>query len=188
MLKQSAFLLLLLALFSFQCNKDHPPKAMLPPTTQQGKNTVGFMIDNNVWIPYYKCGFGQDPCGEISARVGPLAAEPQGIDFQFGRRQNNKLSALTISSSGIGKVTTIGEKIDSVGINYQGENWTGNTDTYSGIRPGSHFIITKFDAQAQIISGTFELILAEDNGSGKTITLKDGRFDFRFNHCQCSNK
>jgi hypothetical protein len=171
----------------FSCNKEHPPKAVLPSITQEGKNTVGFTIDGAVWLPYNKCSFFSNSCGEIFAGVGQPAVIAQGMEFMFSRRIESKSSSLHISTMNT-TVTSTGEKIDSVYCNYRGENANGNTGSYTGAMPGSHFIVTKFDTAKQIISGTFELILAEDNRSGRTITLKDGRFDFRFNHCQCSNR
>lgn len=171
-----------------KCNKEPVSNTTLPPATQDGKNTVGFTINGEVWVPYAKCGFGQDPCGEISARYGSSGgAAPNGIGFQFARFKNNKSSSLTIYTWQGNTISTIGDKIDSIGVEYGGENSNGNNDNYSYSRPGSKFIITKIDKQTQIISGEFEFILTEDNQSGKTITLKDGRFDFKFNACKCSN-
>lgn len=174
--------------FSFiGCKKDPTKNATLPAATQEGKNTIGFTINGEVWVPYYKCRSFGNPCGEISATYGISGgAAPNAFDLQIARQRGSKSSSLTISSSGLGTITTLGSKIDSVGVNFTGENSTGNIDSYSGILSGSKFIITKFDNQAQIISGEFELILNEDNGSGKTIILKTGRFDFKFNFCKCS--
>lgn len=73
-------------------------------------------------------------------------------------------------------------------MEYSGENSEGNNDKYAYPQPGSKFVITKIDHQNQIISGEFEFILREQNGSGKEITLKDGRFDFKFNACKCSSE
>lgn len=180
--------LFLITIFNSACKKSSPPPAVLPAITQEGKNTVGFTINGEVWIPYAKCGFGNNPCGEISARYSSPLAPPDGIDFQFARTNGNKRSSLTISSSGFGEtITTIGEKIDSVGISFDSEESTGNDGYYLGSRPGSSFFVTKIDHQNQIISGTFDLILLEQNGSGNEIRLQDGRFDFRFNACKCSN-
>jgi hypothetical protein len=177
-------------LLSTSCKKQKDPtkNAQLPPATQEGKNTVGFTIDGEVWVPYARCGFGQDPSGEISARYGATGgAAPHGIGFQFSRFRNNKSSSLTIFNWQGTTTTTIGEKIDSIGITFRNENSSGNNDRYTYPLPGSKFIITKLDKQNQIISGEFEFILTEQNGSGKTIILKEGRFDFKFNACKCSN-
>ena len=182
-------LLLLSSLLFITCKKDSTKNAKLPPATQEGKNTVGFTIDGEVWVPYAKCGFMSDPCREILARYGESGgAAPNGIDFGFTRiRMNSTTSShLTITSSGGRTITTIGDKIDSIYVIFRGENSVGNSNTYSGPLSGSKFIITKLDKEAQIISGEFELILKENNGSGKEIVLKDGRFDFIFNACKCS--
>ena len=169
------------------CKKDPTKNATLPPVTQEGKNTVGFTINGEVWVPYSKCQAFSNPCSEMSASYGVSGgAAPNSFDFQIARHRGSKSSSLTVSSSSIGTITSVGNKIDSIGVNFTGENWTGNSDSYSGISTGSKFIITRFDRQAKIISGEFEFILNEDNRSGKSIILKDGRFDFKFNACTCS--
>ncbi len=177
-------------LLSTSCKKQKDPtkNAQLPPATQEGKNTVGFIIDGEVWVPYARCGFGQSPCKEVSARYGASGgAAPDGIDFGFTRERKGKISYLQISSTGLGTITTLGNKVDSVGVNFTGENSSGSSNSFSGVLSGSRFIITKIDKQTQIISGEFEFILNEDNRTGRTIILKDGRFDFKFNACKCSN-
>jgi hypothetical protein len=188
----SLIFLLPIFLSSFTgCKKNNDPtkNAVLPPATQEGKNTVGFTIDGEVWVPYSKCESFSNPCNEILARYGASGgAAPNGIDFGFTRTRGSKSSHLTISSSGIGTITTVGNKIDSIGITYRPEDWaSGNSGFFTGPLPGSKFIITKIDYQSKIISGEFEFVLLEQNGSGRTITLKDGRFDFTFNACKCSN-
>ncbi len=182
--------LLIITIFSFsKCKKNEDPtkNAVLPAATQEGKNTVGFILNNEVWIPYSKCGFGADPCGEISARYSTPLAAPNAISFQFARIRDNASSDLTFSSSGIGTITTVGNKIDSIQIDFFAEGASGNNGNYAGPLTGSKFIITKIDMQNQIIAGEFEFVLREQNGTGRQITLKDGRFDFKFNACKCSN-
>ena len=179
--------IILSAFINSTCKKSSAPPAVLPPITQEGKNTIGFTIDGDVWEPYAKCGFGSDPCGEISARYGSPLAAPNGIGFQFARYRGNKSSSLTISSGIFGNtITTVGDKIDSISIDFQGENWNGNSGAYSGLRPRSLFIITKIDYQNQIISGNFKFVLRENNTTNELV-LDNGRFDFKFNACECSN-
>ena len=179
-------ILLLASLCSLngRCKKD-PPEAVLPPVTNTGNNTIGFVIDGKVWVPYYKCGLGKDPCGEYLADYGQPLAPRSGISFQFERERGNVSSSLTITSS-FGTITTAGDKIDSLSAAFMDEGSNGNSKRYFGPLIGSHFNVTKVDTVSKIISGTFELILLEQNGSGKTITLKNGRFDFRFNACKCT--
>lgn len=101
-------------------------------------------------MPY---GTWKTQCNKISTNYGFPSAEEFGIDFQFKRKRVDKSSSLTISSTLIGNITTAGYKIDSIGVNFKGENSFGNTDDYSRLQQGSKFIITKLDKANQIISG-----------------------------------
>jgi hypothetical protein len=168
------------------CKKDPTKNAKLPPITQEGKNTIGFTIDGEVWVPYYKCSLMGDPCGEIHASYGETGgASPEGIGFSFTRKRGNKMSYLIISSVS-NNVSSVGDKTDSIWVNYVDEGSVGNNRSFTGPLSGSKFIITKFDLQNQIIAGEFSFSLIEQNGSGKILTIKDGRFDFKFNACECS--
>jgi hypothetical protein len=181
---------LLLVAFVFinaHCKKEHPPKGVLPPITQEGKNTIGFTVGGDVWLPYFKCSFSGNPCGEIEARYGSPLAQPNGIDFSFKRRIGNISSSLIISSSPSGTITSLGDKTDSIAVIYQSEGTDASSRYYYGPLPGSSFIITKIDLLNQIISGQFEFIVREQNGGNSEVTLKDGRFDFTFNACKCSS-
>lgn len=183
----SICLLIACSLFFAGCKKNPTKNAKLPPITQEGKNTIGFTIDDEVWVPYYECRFMGDPCGEILARYGYAGgAAPNGIDFGFNRERKGKFSGLSISSAGTGTITSLGNKADSIRVTFLSENMNGNNGYYTGPLDGSKFIITKFDYPNQIISGVFEFILLEQNARGNTITIKDGRFDFKFNACKCS--
>jgi hypothetical protein len=182
------FLTLLFLLFvSAHCKKDHNKAAVLPPATQEGKNTIGFTINGEVWVPYAKCSAFANPCREIFAGYGVSGgASPNGIGFSFFRVRNGIESSLIISSA-FATITSVGEKIDSIGVTFLSENMNGNNGYFTGPLNGSKFYITKIDFSAQIISGEFEFILLEQNGSGNKLILKDGRFDFTFNACKCSN-
>src|SRR6185312_62260 len=95
------FSIALIALFFFSsCKKDSTKNAKLPPITQEGTNTIGFTINGEVWVPYYKCRSFGNQCGEISATYGPSGgAALDAFDFQITRQRGNKSSSLTISSS-----------------------------------------------------------------------------------------
>ena len=176
--------------FSFiSCKKDPTKNATLPAASQEGKNTIGFTINGEVWVPYAKCAAFSNPCREISARYGTSGgASPEGIGFSFFRVRNSVESSLIISSA-FATITSVGEKIDSIDVSFDLGNSgvNGNNGYFTGPLSGSKFYISKIDSSARIISGDFVFILLEQNGSGKTITLKDGRFDFKFNACKCSN-
>ena len=79
-------------LASNHCRKDPTSNAKLPPATQEGRNTVGFMIDDEVWVPYYECRFMGDPCGEIHSSYGEAGGaisgkyQSTGIGIAFYRK------------------------------------------------------------------------------------------------------
>jgi len=179
-----------LLLTNIACKKDPTKNATLPQATQEGKNTVGFMINDEVWVPYAKCGGSMagsgsgNLCSKISARYGLPNSSENGLSFQFKRKREKveKSSSLTINSQLGANITSTGEKIDLISVFFSDEN----NNEYSRLQPGSKFIITKLDTINGIISGEFEFILNEYNGSsGKQITLKNGRFDFKMNACIC---
>ncbi|MFZ6025179.1 MAG: hypothetical protein ACOYVG_12085 [Bacteroidota bacterium] len=187
--------LLVLSCFSLlcfaKCRKDKIPAAILPPATTEGKNTVGFTIDREVWVPYAKCAAFSNPCREIHVEYGPPSAPYGALNFAFTRIQNGKRSDLTISTGTFGvTISTIGDKTDSIGISYN-DNELSVDGYFIGPLSGSKFIITNIDFQNQVIAGVFDLILQERKNNGtitnKIIILKDGRFDFQFNACKCSN-
>ena len=174
-------------LIAMRCNKDHPPRSVLPPVTMQGLNTIGFSWKEKAWVPYFRCGFGVSLCKELSAGYGYPYAEPDGINLQFARKVDDKSSYFSISSTFIGSITSIGNKTDTVDVSFGDETSDGYARHFIGPFPGSKLIITKLDFQNQIISGEFEFVLKEQNGIGNEIILKDGRFDLKFNACRCSS-
>ncbi len=172
------FLFSIIFVTSFSCKKFK--LSHLPSATQQGANTVGFIVNDNVWVPYMECSWFQDPCGRVSANV-----QPPIFGFQIARDYKGKSSSLTIWTNGA-TITSIGNKIDSIGAAFLAEDWDWTNGDYNEIvRPGSKFIITRYYPVAEVISGEFELILKEQIMNGRTIVLKSGRFDFKFYTCIC---
>ncbi|KHJ39510.1 hypothetical protein PBAC_00170 [Pedobacter glucosidilyticus] len=190
------FTLLTLAIFALNsCKKDPTKNAVLPAATQEGKNTVGFTLNDEVWVPYAKCGLWlSQPCRKIAASYGGTNAkninypvEKGGLALYFSREieKDGKKSFLSISTFRT-TITSIGEKIDSIDVFFSGDKVNGTNTTYSRILDGSRFVITKIDTNKEVISGQFELILSENqNGTGKQIILKNGRFDLKMNACLC---
>ena len=172
------FLVTVLLVTNYSCKKNK--LSNLPSATQHGANTVGFILNDDVWVPYMECSIFQDPCGRVSATVLPPT-----FSFQIAREYKGKSSSLTIWTNG-GTITSVGNKIDSIGADFAAEDMTGNHGYYNElIRSGSKFIITRYDPVAEVISGEFELILRENFINGRTIVIKSGRFDFKFYTCIC---
>jgi hypothetical protein len=172
-------------LLSGRCKKDKLPDPVLPPATQEGKNTIGFKVNGNIWLPYYECGFGSDPCGEISVNYGPPNTFDNFFSYQVARRVTGSRSSLTVIS--LSPITYIGNKFDSVNIEFRTGNGTnlgtGYSKSYTG-NPGT-FEITKIDPVSKIISGIFSFRLYNNSGGTDSIDITDGRFDFKMNSCIC---
>ncbi|MFC6996310.1 hypothetical protein [Rufibacter roseus] len=133
-------------------------------------------------MPYYECALLDNPCGRANVDVSPLANAQQAIGMTFRKYVKDKKSFFAIGTNGGASVSGMGEKIDSLHVTFQSED--SPRIEYGYPQPGSSFLITRFDRQSEIISGTFHLILKESSGS-KTITLSNGRFDYKFGTCAC---
>ena len=180
--------LLTLAFLGLDCHKhqDNPPTE-LPPITQEGRNTCGCKIDGQVWVPYYSCkGLSADPCGEISSDIHRIPGQ-SSFFIQIGaaiKYNDNSLSFFNINTPVTAGILTVGEKIDSVSIQF---TKPGSTDynEFPGLDSKNHLIITKLDTVNNIISGTFQATLYHSVRDSVNIT--EGRFDLTFAACKCSN-
>ena len=182
-------LLFAAVLLQINCKKSTPLET-LPPITQEGKNTFGCKIDNEIWLPNNKCDFFTSPCSAIQVTVlrpNNTAQLPVGINFSMGRKINSESSYFQFSTKFVGNTTNNyiskpGNIFDSLEIQYI----TGNILIYqsSSLKPGVVEII-KLDTEHQIIAGTFAFTLFSSRGD--SIVVKDGRFDLKFNVCKCFN-
>jgi len=185
--------ILLILLFSVfllnaKCKKDKPdPPAVLPPITQEGKNTFGCKVNGEVWVPSYKCGGTGNPCGEIAVDIARLSQNQLPVEIHIGvgqKKNDNSLTAFSIQTKTNESIFSIGNKIDSVTMYFQKPvvQLYYNYNYYNRIEK---FEITKLDTLNKIISGIFELTLYKSTSDSLNIT--EGRFDLKFSACKCSN-
>lgn len=159
------------------CHKEKLP-TILPPATQEGKNTLGFKINGRVWTPgkkpAYQCG-----CPDVSAEYNSPEWNPYSFGITAGRSRGSKKA-----SFGIGSYLPIkdtGDYSDQIHA-YYNDNGLYINGYYTEVdfdQPRS-LIITKLDTIQHIISGTFEFTLFDPNDHSNTITITDGRFDFHY--------
>jgi hypothetical protein len=182
-LRNSKSLILAVTLVSLSglfCKKESGGNT-LPAATTNGANTMGFIVNGEVWRPYYKCGFLRNPCGKSAINVASIF-----VNVSFLRERDKKLSQFFITTKDFKTISSTGEKIDSVFAGFDAENYTPDgVGIYNGPLPGSSYKITRYDTVAQIISAEFYLILAENRPNADTIIIKSGRYDFKFNTCLC---
>ena len=83
------FLSLAVVLLTAACTKDGP-EADLPATTQEGKNTAGFLLNGQPWLPKGSI-LGTNPSG-INATWTPNSLHPN-LTFGFGRYNDGDITS-----------------------------------------------------------------------------------------------
>jgi hypothetical protein len=182
-------LIILLILPAFltaaHCKKQNSLPKELPPITQEGKNTFGCKIDGEIWVPHYPCGAYGNPCEELSCNIANLPPSPTPLapmGMAASRKANNEVTGLSIDARQTIFVR-LGDYKDSVSIQLR---W-GGTYSLGYSQAGDKFIITKIDTVKRILSGEFQFTLKASDGSGRTVRISEGRFDFTYPFCKCSN-
>ena len=174
-----------IVVFSSPHCKKEKISSVLPPITQEGKNTIGFKVNGQVWVPYFMCNIGANPCGEIDARYGPPNNFPQFFSFGATKKTSHVYSYISIV--GNEPITTVGNKYDSVNIEYRTGNGSslGTSYSKSPFTTTGVFEITRIDQFNQIISGIFSFKLYNVSGGLDSVEITEGRFDFKMNACIC---
>lgn len=179
-------LLLGFALLSLSaCHKDDPNA--LPAATQDGRNTAGFLLDGQPWLP----------------KLTPSSQTPFPVNVYFGRMQGANYLSVNMSRyqdgsnlqgfglwfSNIRKPGTyqLNQDINTVVISgprppygvYTIHSPSPRKSFYTSTQAQGQAIITRFDTVARVVSGTFEARVVEENGTA-THEITQGRFDIKF--------
>ena len=159
-------LLLSLTVF-FGCDDDtKAPIDQLPPATQMGENTFGCLINGEAFV------------------VGNGFDEGMVAQYQF--------NTFSISTSKFENDEFVASIIFAIESNPVQLNQTYEFDTLNDFTEFSNIVcrrekenlisgsmvLTRFDTQARIVSGTFEFTTFNPD-CGDTIRITDGRFDLR---------
>ncbi|HEV3411154.1 MAG TPA: hypothetical protein VG101_01695 [Puia sp.] len=188
------------------CKKSGP--GGLPPITEEGKNTFGFKVNEEVWVPYDPCRIGASitALGYSFSRDTSFPGDPLKWEILIANNNQDGGSSFIIHPfyPFTGHIYGVGNIIDSIWIEFWGP--AGNAATYDEYRslqplPGNtdarYFQITKLDTVNKIISGVFaftllggQSIAIYSNGVETTrydsVIITDGRFDLRLDagsHC-----
>lgn len=173
-------LLLFSIVFCFaQCKKNKPDNNGLPAATQEGKNTLGFLLNGQPWAPQgnsgtgnlsidFDQGFNNGILGIVAYRTISASDKTQFI-LGIADSLNFKTAPFTL----ITKKKSIG------GLNFSTKNYCDILHTDTTIYESCKINITKLDRTSRIVSGTFEGILYKQL-CGDTIKITDGRFDMKF--------
>ena len=158
-----------------KCNKEDLDFSTLPPATQEGRNTLGFMLNGKAWAPKgfrvtgnlsidYDPGYNQG----IFNIVAYDFSTPISQQFTIGIRDSlnfiNAPISFHLNQSSLYVVSF------SKSCNY--------FSTLQGIGSNGNLTITKLDRANHIISGTFSATLYKTGCD--TIKITEGRFDMKF--------
>lgn len=167
---------LILTVFCFaECKKNKPDSNGLPAATQEGKNTLGFMLNGQPWKPQgvrgtgnlsidYDPAFNQGIVGIVAYNFAPAISEQLTIGIRDSLNFINAPITLTLSNNSL------------FGISYSSD--CDLFSTYSDVISSGSMTITKLDRTNRIISGTFSATLKKS--SCTEIKITEGRFDMKF--------
>jgi hypothetical protein len=180
-------ILLLLLVANIGCKKSAPPSNILPPATQEGKNTFGCRVNGEVWVPYYQCGLIDifTKCKELHSVV-THADSTRELPFYVDLTASREIGQGSYSSFLIGATILKTGKFDSMfSVTYFRDSVS--YDPQYPISLASNAItVTRLDTVSQIISGTFHFTLYGPYGPGAdSLVVTDGRFDVKYNACLC---
>ena len=172
-------------LLAASCKKTKPGTALtelekLPPITQTGANTFGCLVDGKAWLPNGSKPQSGGP--NIQVYVDPTF---QGGAFYVTGHQY-KIPGSTISI-GSGNCTNTG--IYNLSTNANAASYLKSVlgslscelrSDDSGTFKNGFFIVTKYDLNTGIFSGTFEFKLYNSQSlCGDTVRITNGRFDVK---------
>ncbi|MDO1446455.1 DUF5025 domain-containing protein [Rhodocytophaga aerolata] len=168
------------------CFPDDPDlEFTLPPETQEGKNTVGFLKNDEVWVNYGKdCKFigGCQESIESSFYTYKEGKTLLLTALQLIRRdrklavsQHFDISLDNIKGTGVYLID--GTRPDDR-VSFSDE--TRNVNHYyliDSTKTPFNLYITKIDTIADIVSGRFEGVLYHHTNKKDSIIIREGRFD-----------
>jgi len=157
------FVLLLLT----SCSKEKQENEILPPATREGKNTFGFLLNDEVWVKK----------NEVTLYPVLTAGYVENFGFSIScrRSKNDDFAGLVFKTIDKGTRPFNSQNGDVIDITVDS---SGGTKTYTLI-DGGELKITRFDKEKRIVSGEFSAQILE-RSTGEKLSITQGRFDFTF--------
>jgi hypothetical protein len=167
-------ILLPITLLIAGCKHDQAIK-QLPAETQEGKNTFGCYLDNNLWLPENDktCVLCQE---NLSATYNPSTGVVKILTFKYkfdGTYENLWLYAQNVNAAGDFNLAI---DVDSQMTSYLRSYSNNSEDKYLLANQGN-IHITKLDTINKIISGTFSFNAKNGNS---TVAITKGVFDVKY--------
>ncbi len=166
----------LLALVTLGCEKEEKEEknwTSLPPETQEGKNTIGCLIDGELWATNYWIDDKKfiNPFSMYAHYKGPYFGPDKMIFCKISAIKKNQTSIkIFISTPNIQIMKPL------KGIAF----FNKNTEKRF-ISENPYIYLTRFDTINKIISGrfSFEALDIENKILDDTIKITNGRFDMK---------
>jgi len=160
-----------------QCKKSNPDSNGLPAATQDGKNTLGFLLNGQPWKPQgsngtanlsidFDAGFNNGVCGISAYRI-----------ISSNNREYFKLGIID-SLNFYTAPFTIPLTNSGLALFYFSDNNCLLISTESGTNVTGNLSVSKLDRINRIIAGTFSATLSKTGCP--EIKITDGRFDMKF--------
>ncbi|MDY7393684.1 hypothetical protein UMM65_00375 [Aureibaculum sp. 2210JD6-5] len=200
-LKKFILLLLLTGLFtSGSCSDDDEFRPTLPPITQTGENTFGCYVDGQLLTP-------RDGTGTLHTQDKGVSYSGSGTgpnydyneikirDFKTGNMGLFDLHIVDLHETGVGTYTINESNCEDGGdanpnINIRIRWFDEKTQTlkwYCSIENGGILIITRYDFENRIVSGTFNCTLQNRDDASDIIEIAEGRFDLKWDTVMYTN-
>lgn len=170
----SLFLLTIILLCSIACRKHKLDTNGLPPVTQEGKNTLGFLLNGKTWTPK---GFNGNPNMSIyydpAYRNGTLNI----YCYYLPNSGSNERQSFTIAGDSIQSIGRLSFGLHDFAVVFR-DNFHFKCDYNSNdstVIASGYCNITKLDKVKGIFSGIFSFTLIKPGCD--TIRITEGRFD-----------
>ena len=172
-----------IALLLINCNNDDDnitdnPIDQLPPMTTTGENTIGCLVNGK---PFTDNGLMNNFYQFVNEEYFLVINWDKGFsgDFEDGqisirKTEINQGESYVLNNDNSSQIDFIG---GSANYTFQNELNSGEFNTNENYYGTITF--TRFDTDNQIMSGIFNF-QAEDNATGETISITNGRFDLTF--------
>jgi hypothetical protein len=164
------------------CGKEgNCPERKLPPITTEGRNTIGFKLDGEVWTPHVNASVIQTPLdfGKLTVVYNP------NTDFFYIRADRRPDGKCDTSN----QVFHIGLSIDrdfpadssALGNNgAQLSDWSGGNKWFRFDTTASYSLaVHRFDLDQRVLSCSFECGIIH-RGTGTRREITEGRLDVTF--------
>ena len=158
------------------CEREAPqptdPIDLLPPATQTGENTLGFLLDGEPWTPNRLFQ------GDYRKSDGAFILACENVTFDDEGKYTGSAFSIIYSDS----LWSEGQyQLTELPIS-RGAYLTNSPpcDHFSSNSSPGKLIITHIDTLNRIISGNFNFSGAGEDGCTDTLSITHGRFDVSF--------